>query len=139
MKREPTGALVCGHCHAHFVQGQLQCPNCEATHPIGMEMCSLCGEPLTLFGRVMIRQGLQSKPHRLEQMRSRAVTIQEHARLSSEIRMAGFEEIDKRRLENEQSAQAAQQQRDRQLFRYLALGIGIFLLVIAAVSLVILL
>ncbi len=87
----------------------------------------------------MNRQGLQSRSHRLEQMRSQASAIKEAARLSSEARMAGLNEVDQRRIEHERAERYAQEQRDQQLFRNLAIGIGIFLLMIAAISLVILL
>lgn len=87
----------------------------------------------------MIRQGIQTKSHRLEQMRTRAGTIKEQARLSSDARMAEFIQIDQRRIEHERADLYAQQQRDRRLYRNVALGFGIFLFLVAAISLVILL
>jgi hypothetical protein len=72
-------------------------------------------------------------------MRIQASTIKEQARLSSEARMAGLAEIDQRRIEHEHAELFAQQQRDRQLFRNVAIGLGIFLFIVATISLVILL
>jgi hypothetical protein len=104
-----------------------------------MDTCSVCGEALTIVGRVMTRQGSQIKSQRLEQARSHANLIKDVERVSSDKRMAGFVEIDRRRLEYEREAQKLQEYKDRQLFRGLALGLGIFLLLIAVVTLVIIL
>jgi hypothetical protein len=103
-----------------------------------MESCSNCGEPLTIVSQVISRQGSQLKSQRLEQMRSRAGAIQEEARVSSDARMAEFMEVDRRRIKGEHEALRAQQEHDRRLFRNLAIGMGVFLLLIAVATLVIL-
>jgi Fe2+ transport system protein B len=104
-----------------------------------METCSICGEPLTIVGRVISRQGSQTKSQRVQQMRARAGAIQEEARISSDARMAEFVEIDRQRIEREHEQSYARQLRDRQLFRNVAIGLGLFLLFVAIVTLVILL
>lgn len=133
------GGLHCSHCGAHIVQGQLECPSCQSLNPIGTELCMACAEPLTIFGRVLSRQGLQVQSKRLEQMRNRAGEIKDQALKSSDIRMAGFREIDQRRIESEQAAMQAQRERDRRLFRYVAFALGLFMLIVAVISLVVLL
>ena len=116
--------------------GQLECPACRSLSPVGSETCSECGEPLTLFGRVIERQGNQSLSRRQSQMRERAGQIKENAQISSEQRMAGFREIDDRRLEAERQDMLAQHDRDRRLFRSVAIGLGVFLIVVAIMSLI---
>ncbi|MGD8730701.1 MAG: zinc ribbon domain-containing protein, partial [Anaerolineales bacterium] len=135
----PSGFLYCEHCHAHIIQGQLQCPSCQTLNPIGHETCMNCAEPLTILGRVISRQGLQTKSQRLEQMRQRASAIKAEAQSSSDARMAEFVEMDRRRIQLEREAVLVQQEKDRLLFRNVAIGIGIFLLVVVLISLVILL
>lgn len=132
------GILTCDYCHARIVRGQLRCRACQTLNPIGTESCSNCGEPLTIVSQVISRQGSPSKSQRLEQMRSRAGAIQEEARVSSDARMAEFMEVDRRRIEGEHEALLAQQEHDRRLFRNLAIGMGVFFLLIAAATLVIL-
>jgi hypothetical protein len=139
LTQEAPGVLVCEHCRARIVQGQLQCPSCKSSNPIGTETCVTCGEPLTIFGRVISRQGGQTKSHRLEQMRSRASEIKEKERASSEVRMAGFKKIDRRRMEFERKQLLAQRLRDRRLFRNVAIGLGLFFLIVTIISLVVLL
>jgi predicted amidophosphoribosyltransferase len=136
---ESQGVLICDHCHAHIVQGQLECPSCQSLNPIGMETCSVCGEPLTIVGRVISRQGSQTKSQRLEQMRARAGVLKEEARVSSEVRMTEFVKIDRRRIEREREESYIQQLRDRLLFRNVAIGLGVFLLIVAVVTLVVIL
>lgn len=104
-----------------------------------METCSICGEPLTIVGRVISRQGSQTKSQRLEQMRSRAGVLKEEARVSSEVRMAEFVEIDRRRIEREREESYVQKLRDRLLFRNVAIGLGVFLLIVVVVTLVVIL
>jgi hypothetical protein len=139
LRSESQGVLICGYCHARIVQGQLECPSCQSLNPFGMETCSICGEPLTIVGRVISRQGSQTKSQRVQQMRARAGAIQEEARISSDARMAEFVEIDRQRIEREHEQSYARQLRDRQLFRNVAIGLGLFLLFVAIVTLVILL
>lgn len=134
-----SGILLCGNCGAHIVQGRLQCPACQSINELGVEMCAACGEPLTIVGRVLSRQGLQTRSQRLEQMRFRNEAIKEEERLSSDVRMSGFVEIDRRRIEAEHESLLAQQALDKRLFRNVAIGLGLFLLFVAIVSLVILL
>ncbi|MGD8632813.1 MAG: zinc ribbon domain-containing protein [Anaerolineales bacterium] len=121
------------------MKGQLLCPACHTLNSIDAETCTGCGEPLTIFGRVMARQGSQSRSQRLEQMRGRAGAIKEEARKSSDARMATFKEIDHRRFEHEREEIIAQQMRDRRLFRGVAIGLGIFFLIIIVAALVTLL
>jgi hypothetical protein len=104
-----------------------------------METCSVCGEPLTIVGRVISRQGSQTKSQRLEQMRARAGVLKEEARVSSEVRMTEFVKIDRRRIEREREESYIQQLRDRLLFRNVAIGLGVFLLIVAVVTLVVIL
>jgi hypothetical protein len=72
-------------------------------------------------------------------MRGRANAIKQEARRSSDIRMAALNEIDQRRIEHEREDLVAQKLRDQRLFRGVAIGLGLFLFIIAAVALVILL
>jgi hypothetical protein len=53
--------------------------------------------------------------------------------------MATFNEIDHRRFEHEREEIIAQQMRDRRLFRSVAIGLGIFFLIIIVTALVTLL
>ena len=51
--------------------------------------------------------------------------------------MEGFLEIDRKRKSAEREAAVRQQEADRQLFRYVKIGLGIFLAIVAIVSLIV--
>lgn len=53
--------------------------------------------------------------------------------------MAALKEIDQRRIEHEREDLVAQKLRDQRLFRSVAIGLGLFFLIIVVAALVILL
>jgi hypothetical protein len=56
---------------------------------------------------------------------------------ASEVRMEVFLEIDRKRKTAEREAALMQEEADRQLFRYVRIGLGIFLAIVAVASLII--
>ena len=56
---------------------------------------------------------------------------------ASEVRMEDFLEIDRKRKAAEREAAVMQEEADRQLFRYVRIGLGIFLAIVAVASLII--
>lgn len=77
--------------------------------------------------------------HRLEQLKGQASEIKARAEQHSNIRMSHFKDVDQRRIQSELEADTAQRLRDRAILKYAAIGSGIFLLIVAIISLIIIL
>ncbi|MCK4740737.1 MAG: hypothetical protein KAS80_00490, partial [Anaerolineales bacterium] len=71
------------------------------------------------------------------QARSQANTLKAAEAHASEARMEDFLEIDRKRKTAEREAALIQEETDHQLFRYVRIGLGIFLTIIAIASLII--
>ncbi len=133
------GVYHCHFCKARIVNGRLVCPACKRSNELDIENCSLCGEPLTVVGAVLSRQAAGSASQRLEQLKAQAPEIKAQAEQHSRVRMSAFNEVDQRRKQLEQEAAARQQVRDHEILKYTAIGAGIFLLLVAIISLIIIL
>lgn len=137
--RIQPGELECRFCKARLINGRRICPTCKRSNEIGLDHCSACGEPLTVISAVISRQAAGHGSHRLEQLKGRAGEIKEQAEKHSKERMAGLEGIDQRRIQNERDASLQQYTRDRSILKYTAIGAGIFLLLVAIISLILIL
>jgi len=131
--------LECQFCHARIINGQLICPACKRANSVTLEHCSVCGEPLTVFGAVMSRQLAGFGSHRLEQLKGQANEIKARAEQHSKARMSHFKDVDQRRMQSEREAATEQHLRDRTILKYAAIGSGVFLLIVAIISLIIIL
>ena len=130
------GVLECQYCHARIVNGLLICPSCKRATQIGGEQCNSCGEPLSVVGAVISRQISRSASQRLDQMRGQAGEIKAKAEKHSRARMSEFTDIDQRRIRAERQAATEQKIRDQSILRYTAIGAGIFMLIVAIISLI---
>ncbi len=133
------GEAVCQRCGAEFQSGKRLCPACGALNEIVGESCQACHEPLTVFETVLSRQKAGLSSYRLKQMRDLAAGIKEQSARHSEERMSEFTAVDQRRREAEREAMLIQGVRDIQLLRYVKIGFGIFLALLAIISLIVLL
>ena len=137
--RIQSGVLECQFCKAHLINGRIICPACKRANEIGPEHCNSCGEPLSIVGAVISRQAAGHGSQRLEQLKGQAGEIKAQAERHSQVRMAGLENVDHRRIQSERDSSLRQQLRDQSIFKYTAIGAGIFLLLVAISSLIVLL
>jgi hypothetical protein len=133
------GIYECRFCKAQIVNGRLICPACKRANDIGLENCSICGEPLTIVAAVISRQAAGQGSQRLEQLKGQAREIKAQAEVHSQARMTDFQEVDHRRIESEREASVQQRLKDQIIFKYTAIGLGSFLLLVAIISLIVLL
>lgn len=129
----------CQHCKASIIDGKLVCSACGKHNPLEANKCENCREPLTIFSRVVSRHNPSTRTWRLDQARNTANELKAAEARSSEVRMGNFIEIDRKRKTAEREAALIQQEADRQLFRYVRIGLGIFLAIVAVSSLIIIL
>ena len=127
----------CQHCKASIIDGKLVCSACEQHNPLEASKCANCREPLTIFSRVVSRHNPSTRIWRLDQARETANELKASEARASEARMEDFIEIDRTRKTAEREAALIQQEADRQLFRYVRIGLGIFLAIVAITSLII--
>jgi hypothetical protein len=130
-------AYSCQHCRASIIDGKLVCPACGKHNPLEAAKCEICQEPLTIFSRVVSRHSKSTRSWRLDQAREQANTLKAAEAHASESRMEPFLEIDRKRKAAEREAALIQEEADHQLFRYVKIGIGIFLAIVAVASLII--
>jgi predicted amidophosphoribosyltransferase len=133
------GEAKCLRCGAEFRSGKRLCPLCGALNELEVESCQACQEPLTVFETVLSRQKAGLSSYRLETMRDMAADMQAQSARHSDERMAEFTAIDQRRIEAEREAALNQGERDLRLLRYVKIGFGIFLAVLAIISLIVIL
>ena len=130
-------AYKCEHCRASIIDGKLVCSACGNHNPLEAAKCETCQEPLTIFSRVVSRHSKSTRSWRLDQARDQANTLKAAEASASEVRMEDFLEIDRKRKAAEREAAVIQEEADRQLFRYVRIGLGIFLAIVAVASLII--
>lgn len=126
----------CQHCRASIIDGELVCSACGKHNPLDAAKCETCQEPLTIFSRVVSRHSKSTRSWRLDQARAQANTLKAAEAHASEARMEDFLEIDRKRKTAEREAALIQEETDRQLFRYVRIGLGIFLTIVAIASLI---
>lgn len=130
-------AYRCQHCRAGIIDGNLVCSACGKHNQLDAVKCEICREPLTIFSRVVSRHSTSTRSWRLDQARDQANKLKATEARASEVRMEKFLEIDRKRKTAEREAATLQQKADRQLFRYVRIGLGIFLAIVAITSLII--
>jgi hypothetical protein len=106
-------------------------------NPLNANKCESCQEPLTIFSRVVSRHSKSTRIWRLDQARNQANKLKAAEAHASEARMEDFLEIDRKRKSAQREASVRQQEADRQLFRSVRIGLGIFLAIVAIVSLIV--
>ena len=130
-------AYKCQHCRASIIKGKLVCSACGKHNPLEAAKCETCQEPLSIFSRVVSRHSKSTRSWRLDQARDQANILKAAEAHASDARMEDFLEIDRKRKAAESEAAFIQEETDRQLFRYVRIGLGIFLAIVAVASLII--
>jgi len=108
----------------------VRCPVCGWQNPRRSEVCSNCGEPLTMIARVLTRQGTVGPPFWLGRVRSRAGELKEQGARASELRMEQLLDIDRRRQQDDARALARQRATDRQIVLVVGLAMGVLGLIV---------
>jgi hypothetical protein len=126
-----AGARHCEQCGTQITR---DCPACGADNPAAARNCIHCGRNLDLVER-MTRRWQQTTQERLyEQMAGMASLKEEEARASQE-RMAAFLEADRIRQEALALSRASRLERDRQIYRWVVIGIAVFIIVAVVILL----
>ena len=108
----------------------VRCPVCGWQNPRRSEVCANCGEPLTMIGRVLTRQGTVGPPFWLGRVRSRAGDLKEQEARASELRMEQLRDVDRRRHLDDARALARQRATDRQIVLVVGLAMGMLGLIV---------
>ena len=124
------GGFHCDYCGVVWEVQPIRCPICGWQNPRRSEVCANCGEPLTMIGRVLTRQGTAGPPPWLGRVRSRAGELKEQGARASEQRMEQLLDIDRRRHLDDARALARQRATDRQVVLVVGVGVGVLALVV---------
>lgn len=115
--------------------GRIDCPACGERNSRAAELCTNCGEPLSIVASVLDRQqGSLGTPLWVRRLRSQVVDLKQLEEQASLTRLTAFQEIDQRRLAQEAAAQAAQQARDSNILFYGLIGILVIALIALAIA-----
>jgi hypothetical protein len=111
------------------------CPSCRHANDPHVEICSSCGEPLTIISQVIARhESPRVNPRWLKRARSQAASIKALEESASAERMDAFMEIEHRREETLARENAARQAQDRRILTIiLILGASFVAFILAAV------
>lgn len=127
----PRRAEACANCQAGLVT---VCPACRARNWSGLEACAECGQELDALTYLADRwiQGTDNaRQARLQSIRQ--VKADEAA--ASERRMSQLMEVEAQRVADLNRALARRAARERQLLTILGVGLGAFILLVAAFAL----
>jgi predicted amidophosphoribosyltransferase len=130
------GFLECPYCGGRLAGEPVSCLACGQVNLPRAEVCSQCGEPLTLTAQVMSRRGGQGSPPWLTRARIQAVGLQSTGEQASQVRMQSLIEVDRVREEALRKASAERATQDRQVMRILALGLAGLLIVVGLITLI---
>lgn len=125
----------CEYCGTMLVAGRIDCPACGERNTQAAELCSNCGEPLSIVASILDRQqGSLGLPLWVRRLRSQVADLKEREQQASQSRFAAFQEIDQRRIAYETAAHARQQARDSNIIFYGLIGILVVALVVLAIA-----
>lgn len=122
----------CQSCGAILVEEPLYCPICGHGTTSGIEICTNCGEPLSIISQIMTRHTGNSEPYRLKQIRSQAQALKERDIEPSRRRMEKFQQIDRRREQAIAEAREAQAIYHRRISKVLLAIASMFILFVIA-------
>lgn len=125
------GLMECQYCGTSYQV----CPSCRHASSLHIEVCSFCGEPLTIVSQVIARhESPRVNPRWLKQARAKAASIKAYEESASLERMDALMEIEHRREEALARENARRQAQDRSILTIILLFGGSFVVfVIAAV------
>ena len=124
------GNFDCPYCGTHFVTERTECPACGELNNQGEDLCSNCGEPLSIVASVIDRQGGAGRPLWIRRLQAQVAELKASEARASADRFEEFVEIDRRRKAAEGRAQASQEQKDSNILFY---GAAAILLVVLSV------
>lgn len=124
------GNFDCEYCGTHFVTERIECPACTELNLKGADICTNCGEPLSIVASVIDRQGSTGNPLWIRRLQSQVADLKEREARASAERFDEFVEIDRRRKAAEAGAYARQQQSDRNILFYGAAAVLLIVLIV---------
>ncbi|MFQ5942198.1 MAG: hypothetical protein ACE5JF_01465 [Anaerolineales bacterium] len=127
------GNFDCPYCGTHFIAERTECPACGELNDHGADLCSNCGEPLSIVASVIDRQGGSGQLLWIRRLQSQVADLKESEARASADRFEEFMEIDRRRKVAEAEAHARQQQTDRNILFYGAAAILLVVLMVLVI------
>jgi hypothetical protein len=123
--------MECQYCGTSFKV----CPSCRHANGLHIEICTFCGEPLTIISQVIARhESPRVNPRWLRQTRAKAASIKASEESASLERMDAIMEIENRREEALAREHARRQVQDRRILTImLVLGVSFVTFVVAAI------
>ncbi len=119
----------CEYCGTTLVAGRLDCPACGERNSRAAELCTNCGEPLSIVASILDRQGSLGPPLWVRRLRSQVAELKQREEQASQSRFAAFQEIDQRRIAYETASHARQQERDSNIIFYGVIAVLVVVLV----------
>ena len=120
----------CTYCGTHFIAERTECPACGELNEHGADLCSNCGEPLSIVASVIDRQGGTGRPLWIRRLQTQVAGLKESEARASADRFEELMEIDRKRKMEEAASHASQQQKDRSILFY---GVAAILLIVLIV------
>lgn len=127
---EGADTFECAYCGTQFVGERTECPACGELNASSVDLCVNCGEPLSIVASVLDRQGKRGEPLWIRRLQSQVASLKESEERASAQRFEIFADIDRRRKGAEAEDHARQQQTDRNILFYGAVGILVLVLVV---------
>ncbi len=151
---DENGYLVCTFCHSSFGEVTRVCSNCGAYNKDQVRFCEQCGNPLVRdcpvcgadnwilaehcvqCGRSldlieqMARRWQVTTQSRLQDWQGEVAQVKAEAEKASEERMAALMEAEQLRQEALALARATQRNRDQQIYTWLVIILGVFLIIV---------
>ncbi|MFV1857725.1 MAG: hypothetical protein ACC647_00035, partial [Anaerolineales bacterium] len=124
----------CVYCGTHFVADRTECPACGELNEQGADLCSNCGEPLSIVASVIDRQGGTGRPLWIRRLQTQVAGLQKSEARASADRFEELMEIDRKREAAEAEAHASQQEKDRSILFYGAVAILLIVLVVLVLA-----
>jgi RNA polymerase subunit RPABC4/transcription elongation factor Spt4 len=122
------GMYTCAYCGTTFRQIDPVCTACGRFVDESAEICPHCGEPLSVIGSVIARQGPPRPPRWLAVARATASTMKAEAEVGSRGRMEALWEIDRRRIAAGAEEEARRRVGDRRTLSWAAIACGMLVL-----------
>jgi uncharacterized membrane protein YvbJ len=119
------GIRHCSQCGTRIIR---DCPVCGADNWVLAEHCGQCGRNIDMISQ-MARRWQLSTQQRLNEQRAAVTAIKKEQERASQERMAALMEAERIRQEAIALARETQRQRDRQMYVWGAVALGVFLIV----------
>lgn len=131
----PGDSVSCPNC-GRAMPAHLLCPACGTDNPSEAQVCSRCGEPLTVAARVLERDPGRQMPPWLSRVREQAASLKQDGERAAESRIETLRQVDRVRQARELQEEATTAKRERKAL--LVLGGTIVFIVVVAIAYLIL-